>query len=238
MPNVATHRLAPWRSAWAAMGRPTKPKAELRPSDAPYSAAAAAATTIGSASIQRVVRASRMRRKSVPVRADSRRATPSSAADRRGRRWLDTTSRAASRLSVSSPGYRTVVNARHRLTAPAVLALGIAVASPLLWLWPDDGVVDGWTVGVALWQAMPFALLLLFQRVGFSDAGTVVTAVVIAALTASGYVVVERDDSSTAGIALLLFPLCLSVLVVIAFFVDLGLRHVLERFANRSAEAS
>jgi hypothetical protein len=130
------------------------------------------------------------------------------------------------------------VNARHRLTAPAVLALGIAVASPLLWLWPDDGVVDGWTVGVALWQAMPFALLLLFQRVGFSDAGTVVTAVVIAALTASGYVVVERDDSSTAGIALLLFPLYLSVLVVIAFFVDLGLRHVVERFANRSAEAS
>jgi hypothetical protein len=35
-------------------------------------------------------------------------------------------------------------------------------------LWPDDGVVDGWTVGVALWQAMPFALLLL---VFFIDLG-------------------------------------------------------------------
>jgi Na+/melibiose symporter-like transporter len=130
------------------------------------------------------------------------------------------------------------VNALHRLTVPAVLALGIAVASPLLWLWPDDGVVDGWTVGVALWQAMPFALLLLFHRVGFSEVGTVVTAVVIAALTALGYVAVERDDSSTAGIALLFFPIYLAVLVVIAFFIDLGARRVVRRFANRRAEAS
>jgi hypothetical protein len=126
----------------------------------------------------------------------------------------------------------------HRLAVPAVLGLGIAVASPPLWLWPDDGVVDGWTVGVALWQAMPFALLLLFHRVGLSDVGTVVTAVVIAALTALGYVAVELDDSSTAGIALLLFPIYLAVLVVIVFFIDLGARHVVRRFANRSAQAS
>jgi hypothetical protein len=131
----------------------------------------------------------------------------------------------------------TVVNARHRLIVPAVLALGIAVASPLLWFWPDDGAVDGWTVGVALWQVMPLALVVLLHRVGFSDVGTVVTAVVVAALTALGYVAVERDDSSTAGIALLFFPLYLLVLVVVAFFVDLGVRHVVSRFGNR-AEAS
>ena len=122
----------------------------------------------------------------------------------------------------------------HRFTVPAVLALGIAVASPLLWLWPDDGVVDGWTVGVALWQAMPFALLLLFHRIGFSNVGALVTAVALAAMTALGYVAVERDDSSTAGFALLLFPIYLAVIVVIAFFIDLGARHVARRFGNRS----
>lgn len=130
------------------------------------------------------------------------------------------------------------MNAWHRLTVPAVLTLGIAVASPLLWLWPDDGVVDAWTVGVALWQAVPFVLLLLLHRVGFSDLGTIVMAVVIAALTVFGYIAVERDDSSTAGIALLLFPLYLAVLVVVAFFVDLGVRHAVRRSTNRNAETS
>jgi len=128
------------------------------------------------------------------------------------------------------------VNAWHRFAVPAVLTLGIAVASPLLCLWPDDGVVDAWTVGVALWQAMPFVVLLLLNRVGFSHLGTTVMAVVIAALTVFGYVAVERDDSSTAGIALLFFPLYLAVLVVVAFFVDLGVRHAFRRSANRNAE--
>jgi hypothetical protein len=130
------------------------------------------------------------------------------------------------------------VNAWHRFTVPAVLTLGIAVASPLLWLWPDHGVVDAWTVGVSLWQAMPFGLLLLLHRVGFSDLGTAVTAVVIAALTVFGYVAVGRDDSSTAGIALLFFPLYLAVLVAVAFFVDLGVRHVVRRFPSRNAQTS
>jgi hypothetical protein len=133
--------------------------------------------------------------------------------------------------------YRTVLNAAHRLVVPATVALGIAVASPLLWLWPDDGAIDGWTVGFALWQALPFAILLLFHRVGFSDAGTVLTAVVLAGVTFLGYVAVERSDSSTAGIALLYFPLYFTVVVVIAFFIDLGVRHVARR-SNRSAAAS
>ena len=127
---------------------------------------------------------------------------------------------------------------RRRLIVPAVLALGITVASPLLWLWPDDGVVDGWAVAIALWQAMPFALVLLFRLYGFSDAGTVITAVVLAGLTVSGYVAIERSDSSTAGIALLYFPLYLTVVVVIAFLTDLGVRHFLRRVSNRPAETS
>lgn len=119
-----------------------------------------------------------------------------------------------------------------------VLALGIAVASPLFWLWPGDGVIDGWTIAFAVWEALPFALLLLCHRVGFSDVGTVVTAVAVAALTAFGYVAVERDESSTAGIALIIFPLYLAVLVVLAFFIELAVRHVVRHFANRSAANS
>src|SRR5215210_2884206 len=131
-----------------------------------------------------------------------------------------------------------VVNARHRLTVPAVLALGTAVASPVIWWWPHDEGSDGWTVALAVWQALPFALLLLCRRTGFSDVGTVVTAVVAAALTTLGYVAVERDESSTAGIALIIFPLLLAVVAAVAFFIELGIRHVVRRFVNRSAAHS
>jgi hypothetical protein len=129
-----------------------------------------------------------------------------------------------------------MVNSWHRVTVSAVLALGIAVASPLLWLWPNDGAVDGWTLGIALWQAMPFLLILfLFRAFGFSDLGTVITAVVLAALTVAGYVAIDRSDSSTAGIALLFFPIYFEVVVVVAFLIDLGARHAVRRLANRDS---
>lgn len=131
--------------------------------------------------------------------------------------------------------HRFVVSTRHRLTVAAVLALGIAVASPLLWFWPHDGAIDGWTVGFAVWEALPFAVLLLCHRAGFSDVGTVVTGVLVAVLTVVGYVAVERDESSTAAIALIIFPLYLAVFVAVAFFTELGMRHVVRRFGNRSS---
>jgi hypothetical protein len=132
------------------------------------------------------------------------------------------------------------VNAGHRLIVPAVLALGIAVASPLFWLWRDDGgAVDfAWTVGLALWLVMPFGLLLLFRTLGFSDVGTVVTAVVVAALTVLGYVAIESSESSTAGIALLFFPIYFAIVVLGALLIDLGVRHAVRRFANRKAKPS
>jgi hypothetical protein len=68
------------------------------------------------------------------------------------------------------------------------------------------GDVDAWTIGFALWQAMPFAAILLLRRSGFSDVGVVVTAVVVSALTVAGYVAVSSSDSSTAAVGLLIFP--------------------------------
>jgi hypothetical protein len=129
------------------------------------------------------------------------------------------------------------VDAIDRLVVPAVAAFGVAAASPLLWLWPDDGIIDAWTVGLALWQAMPFALLLVLRRMRMSAVGTVATALGIAVLTTLGYVAVERDDSSTAGIALLFFPIYLAALSVVAFLIDLGARHIARRFNSRSAGA-
>ncbi len=70
-----------------------------------------------------------------------------------------------------------------RFTVPAVVALAIAVALPTLWLGSEDAAVDAWTIGFALWQAMPFAALLLLRLSGFSDVGLVVTAVVVSAVT-------------------------------------------------------
>ena len=114
-----------------------------------------------------------------------------------------------------------------------VLALGIGVSAPLLW-WADAGF-DGWTVGFALWQALPFALLiLLHKRLRFSHTGTVVTAFVAAGLTVLGYAEIHRDDSSTAALGFIWFPIWLAVLIVIAWLIDFGVRGTVKRLANPS----
>lgn len=83
------------------------------------------------------------------------------------------------------------------------------------------------TVGFAVWQAVPFAVLaLLHRRSGFSDLGTVVTAVIFTGLTVLGYIEVERSDSSTAALT---YPIWFTLLVVVAYLVDIGTRHVLQR---------
>jgi hypothetical protein len=123
-----------------------------------------------------------------------------------------------------------------RFTVPAVVALAIAVALPTLWLGSEDAAVDAWTIGFALWQAMPFAALLLLRLSGFSDVGLVVTAVVVSAVTVAGYVAVSSSDSSTAAVGLLIFPLWWTLLVVVAFVVDIVVRHVVRRPDDRKAE--
>lgn len=86
------------------------------------------------------------------------------------------------------------------------------------------------TVGFAVWQAVPFAVLaLLHRRSGLSDLGTVVTAVIFTGLTVLGYIEVERSDSSTAALGFLIYPIWFTLLVVVAYLVDIGTRHVLQR---------
>lgn len=83
------------------------------------------------------------------------------------------------------------MNTAHRLIVPAVLALAVVVAAPLFW-WPE-AAVDAWTVVFALWIALPFgALLLLHKEAGFSDVGTIVTAIAVATLTVLGYVAIPQ----------------------------------------------
>ena len=120
------------------------------------------------------------------------------------------------------------MNPAQRLIVPVVSALAIVVASPMLW-WAGFEL-DAWAVAFALWQAMPFGVLLALHRwASFSGIGTVVTAVVVAGLTVVGYIAIERSESSTAGIALIYTPIWLAVLVFIAWLVDLALRWAAER---------
>lgn len=98
----------------------------------------------------------------------------------------------------------------------------------------DETGFDAWTVGFALWQALPFALLVFFRRLRFSDTGTVLTAVVVAGLTVLGYVEIHRSDSSTAALGFLWFPIWLAVLVLIAWLIDRGVGGTVRRFANPS----
>jgi hypothetical protein len=83
--------------------------------------------------------------------------------------------------------------------------------------------------GLTLWQAMPFALLLLFHRRGLSDIGAMLTAVVVAGLYVWGYVEIERSDSSTAAVGLLYLPVYFVFVVTTAWLIDLGTRRVLNR---------
>ena len=127
------------------------------------------------------------------------------------------------------------MTAWHRLVVPAISALAIAVAVPFLWL---ADPVDGFTIVLALWQAAPFGVLLLFRRKGFSDVGTLLTGVVLGALALWGYAAIRSSDSSTAAIGYLYVPGYLMVVVVLALFVDLGVRHIAGRFLSGNAEAS
>ena len=115
----------------------------------------------------------------------------------------------------------------NRLLVLAVVALTVATLSILFWLLPGAGAWGVWDLAFVLWQAMPFALLLLLHRHGFSDIGAVLTSVAVAGLYVWGYVDIERSDSSTAALGLLFLPTYFGLLVVIAWLVDLGTRRVL-----------
>jgi hypothetical protein len=131
------------------------------------------------------------------------------------------------------------VDTPHRWIDLVVVVLGLAVSAPLLWWMRDEGEFDAWWLGFILWQAMPFALLLLLHRHGgLSAVGTLVTAIVVAALAAWGYVEIERSDSSTAGLGLLAFPLYFAGLVVVAWFIDIGVRRVVRRSPQNPQPAS
>ena len=74
---------------------------------------------------------------------------------------------------------------------------------------------------------MPFAVLALLRWYGrFSAAGTILTAVLVTGLTVVGYIEIDRSESSTAAIGLVYFPIWFTLLVVVAYVVDLGTRHV------------
>jgi hypothetical protein len=124
------------------------------------------------------------------------------------------------------------VNGTRRSIAALVAGLAAAVWVPFYW-WTSGGGFDGWTLAFAIWQVIPFGLLLLLHgRGGFSNIGTLLTAVAVAGFIVVGYVEILRSDSSTAALGLLYLPIYSVVVVVIAAVVDLIARTVVKRLAR------
>lgn len=108
----------------------------------------------------------------------------------------------------------------------AVAAIGAATAlspivwSSVLWSWSDPQVID---FLILAWQFLPFGVLLL-TRQHFATAAFVVAVAFVVAATVAVDVSVDRDNGSTAALALLWVPIWLTILIGIALLVTRAVR--------------
>src|SRR4051794_25472802 len=106
----------------------------------------------------------------------------------------------------------------------AVAVVGVVVSLSVLAWWPPL-TLDAGTIAFALWQGLPFVLILGLRSLwGFSDLGMAVAAAASAILTVYGEIEMYYDTSSTAVLGFVFFPISFAGVAFVIWIIDAVVR--------------